>query len=152
AGTEVDSAIGFLMYDGTIKASDGVSDLAFENAAADSYYVIIYTRNNLSVMSVRKVDFNSGTSELYDFTDAEGRAYGGAPAMVLVSGVYCIPLADVNQNKYVNAQDIALVKAAAMTGAAGYEVTDVNYNTAVNAQDIALTKVNAAAGYQSFVP
>lgn len=149
--TAVDSAIGFLLYDGSVVASDGVSDLAFENAAPGSYYAVIYTRNNLAVMSAVTIDISTGSAS-YDFTDAVGRAYGGAPAMVLVSGVYCVPLGDVNVNKYVNTQDIALVKAGVIAGASGYEVTDVNYNTSVNIQDVALTKVNAAAGFQSYVP
>ncbi|MFZ1289758.1 MAG: TIM-barrel domain-containing protein [Melioribacteraceae bacterium] len=46
---------GFLMNDGVILALDGLSNLTFENVLNGDYYIVIYHRNHLPVMSSEKV-------------------------------------------------------------------------------------------------
>jgi hypothetical protein len=54
-GTEKGSAeswrAGFLKNNGLVVDLDGTSDLGFENLTGNKYYVVIYHRNHVSVMS-----------------------------------------------------------------------------------------------------
>ena len=87
ASTKVGSTAGFLMSDGTIKATDGTSDLTISltgNTGAD-FFVVIYHRNHLPVMSASAI---SESSSLYtiDFTSASANTYQTTSSLTSLSG------------------------------------------------------------------
>ena len=61
-GSRVGSAAGFLMEDGSIVATNGSSNLSISlsgNSGAD-FYVVVYHRNHLPIMSLNEVTESSG--------------------------------------------------------------------------------------------
>jgi len=57
ATTVVDQKAGLLKNDGTIVDADGITSLNF-NLAPGSYYIVIYSRNHLPIMSPTAVLIN----------------------------------------------------------------------------------------------
>ncbi|GAB5526542.1 MAG: hypothetical protein Roseis2KO_44140 [Roseivirga sp.] len=87
AGTKVGSAAGFLMSDGTIKATDGASNLTVSlsgNTGSD-FFIVVYHRNHLPVMSANAI---TESSSLYtiDFTSASANTYQGTTGLASLSG------------------------------------------------------------------
>ncbi len=87
ASTKVGSAAGFLMSDGSIKAVDGTSNLtvSLSGNTGASFYVVIYHRNHLPVMSANPV---GNVSNLYsiDFTTLATNTYLGATTLSGLTG------------------------------------------------------------------
>lgn len=86
SNTKVGSAAGFLMNDGSIKATDGTSDLSISlsgNSSAD-FFVVIYHRNHLPIMSAA-AQSTSGTITV-DFSSAAATAYQGTNGIATLSG------------------------------------------------------------------
>ena len=85
--TRVGSAAGFLMNDGSIKATDGTSNLTISLAGntGSEFFVVIYHRNHLPIMSASAV---SESSSLYtiDFTSASANTYLGVSGLASLSG------------------------------------------------------------------
>ncbi len=85
--TRVGSAAGFLMNDGSIKATDGTSNLTISLAGntGSEFFVVIYHRNHLPIMSASTV---SESSSLYtiDFTNASANTYLGVAGLASLSG------------------------------------------------------------------
>ncbi|GAB5526539.1 MAG: hypothetical protein Roseis2KO_44110 [Roseivirga sp.] len=85
--TKVGSTAGFLMSDGTIKATDGTSNLTVSlsgNSGAD-FFVVVYHRNHLPVMSANAI---TESSSLYtiDFTSASANTYQGTAGLASLAG------------------------------------------------------------------
>jgi hypothetical protein len=89
ASTRVGSAAGFLMSDGSIKATDGTSNLTVSlsgNTGSD-FFVVVYHRNHLPIMSAATQSASSTIA--IDFTSASAMAYQGASAVSSRSGGRC---------------------------------------------------------------
>lgn len=85
--TKVGSTAGFLMSDGSIKATNGTSNLTISltgNTGAD-FYVVVYHRNHLPIMSASAIP---EASSLYtiDFTTASANTYQGTLGLASLSG------------------------------------------------------------------
>jgi hypothetical protein len=93
SSTVVASNTGFLMSNGNIRDVDGTSLLTFNTTDPGPYYVVIYHRNHLAVMSSVSV----ARSTSYDFTTAGTKAYGTDP-MKQVGSVYTLWAGDVTNN------------------------------------------------------
>lgn len=95
SSTTLATAAGLLMQDGTIKASNGIGNIAFRvdsNSINNNIYVVIRHRNHLDIMSSTAV-----TPEvLYDFSTAATQAYGTNAQLELETGVYGLYAGDVN--------------------------------------------------------
>lgn len=86
ANTKVGSAAGFLMSDGSIKGTDGSSNLTIPllgNTGSD-FFVVIYHRNHLPVMSASTQSANSTIT--VDFTSAATTVFQGLNAVSSLSG------------------------------------------------------------------
>ncbi len=85
--TKVGSAAGFLMKDGTIKATDGTSNLTISlsgNTGSD-FFVVIYHRNHLPIMSASAISESSSVYTI-DFTGASENTHQGMAGLASLSG------------------------------------------------------------------
>ena len=104
AGDEVAVRSGFLHRDGHIYDLDGISPLAFPGLPPGGYYLVVDHRNHLAVMSstAHALDF---VANLYDFSTAQGQAYGPDPLVVLPGGRLAMPAGDANGDNAVDTAD-----------------------------------------------
>lgn len=107
--TKKGSTAGFLMSDGTIKATDGTSNLTVNlsgNSGTD-YFVVVYHRNHLPIMSAVAVAGSSGTLTI-NFTSASANTYQTITALTTLStGKFAMPAGDADGDGDVDATDLA---------------------------------------------
>ncbi len=134
--TTVVTTAALLMADGSVKATDATSDVAFMGLSAGSYFLVVGHRTSLAVMSASAVDCSGGTCT-YDFRTAMTQAYG-TNAMIDLSGggsgPYALVTGDADRNGQVQASD----KNAyfnAQVGQSGYREADFDLNGEVQASD-----------------
>ncbi|GAB5526549.1 MAG: hypothetical protein Roseis2KO_44210 [Roseivirga sp.] len=87
SATKVGSAAGILMNDGTIKATDGTSDLtvALSGNTGSDFFIVIYHRNHLPVMSASAISESSSVYTI-DFTSTAANAHAGVTGLASLSG------------------------------------------------------------------
>ncbi|MCE7993659.1 MAG: hypothetical protein HEP71_16865, partial [Roseivirga sp.] len=86
SSTKVGSAAGFLMNDGSIKASDGTSDLtiSLSDNSGSAFFVVVYHRNHLAIMSATAISESGGTYSI-DFTTLSANTYQTTTALTTPS-------------------------------------------------------------------
>ncbi|MCE7996943.1 MAG: hypothetical protein HEP71_33585 [Roseivirga sp.] len=108
SSTKVGSAAGFLMNDGTIRATDGSSNLTVSlsgNSGAD-FHVVIYHRNHLPIMSANAVSESSSTYTI-DFTGSSANTYQTTSALTaLTGGKFAMIAGDADGDGDVDATDL----------------------------------------------
>lgn len=137
--TRVGSAAGFLMSDGSIKATDGTSNLTINisgNTGAE-FYLVVYHRNHLPIISASVVQESGGVYTI-DFTSNAANTFGGATALVsLTGGKFGMPAGDSNSDGNIDATDLSTWRtnngAAFTYGSSG--VSDFNLDGVINAID-----------------
>lgn len=135
--TKVGSAAGFLMSNGTIKATNGTSDLTISaaNVAGSSFYVVVYHRNHLPLMSTNAISESGGKYSI-DFTTAQAQAFGTNPMIEVVSGVFAMPGGDADGDGDVDATDLTSWRSQnGITFAYSTSKADFNLDGVVNAVD-----------------
>ncbi len=107
SATRVDRRAALLKQNGLITDLDGTSPVQFENAAAGFYYLVVYHRNHLAVMSAEAVFVASEPVITYDFTTSADRAYqtNGAATKEVEPGVWALFAGDANGDGCVNQTD-----------------------------------------------
>lgn len=140
----------FLLEDGSIKSTDGISDPLFIVNISENLYVVIWHRNHLGIISSVAL-VNSGNSYTYDFSTGPDKAYGGTLALKsLGNGIWGMYCGDADGNGSIQNQDKLLVWKPEV-GTSGYRDGDMNLNGTVDNQDkINFWKINA--GRNSQVP
>ncbi len=78
AGTAVARRAGFLLSNGVVTDLDATSPLSFPTISTGYYHVVVRHRNHLAVMSANPLQISSATPR-YDFTTAQGQAWGSQP-------------------------------------------------------------------------
>lgn len=128
----------FLKYNGDIIDTDGNS-LAEAYLPVDDrpYYVVIHTRNHLSIMAQAEVN-KMGRVYLYNFTTA-GSIFAQSninnqPAEEITSGVLGMMTGDAANNRAVNSIDVQRVILDYFE--TGYLDSDLDLNGAVNSLDV----------------
>ncbi len=110
SSTKVGSAAGFLLEDGTIKATDGSGNLtiSLDGNSGSDFFVVVYHRNHLAIMSASAVSDNgSGIYEI-DFTTLSGNTYQTTSALTtLATGKFAMPAGDADGDGDVDATDLA---------------------------------------------
>ncbi len=136
--TKVGSAAGFLMKDGSIKATDGTSNLTVQltgNSGSD-FYVVIYHRNHLPIMSASAISESGGLYTI-DFTTVAANTYQNTTALVTLStGKFAMPAGDADGDGDVDGTDLTTWRS--QNGAAFvYNTTngDFNLDGVINAVD-----------------
>lgn len=122
----------FIKSDGTLVDLNGTSQLSFAGVPMGNYFVVIYHRNHLAVMTANTVALSNNPT-LYDLTLAQTQAYGTNPMKNLPSGVFGLFTADTDGNGTVNATDRS--NAWNQRNLSGYYGTDVDLSGTVNAGD-----------------
>jgi len=104
ASDEVAGRAAFIKNDGSIVDLDGSSLIGFTGIAAWDYYIVIYHRNHIAVMSNGTQSLGAFSS-LYDFTTAQAQVYGTNAMKELSSGVFGMIAGDGNSDGQVNDAD-----------------------------------------------
>jgi hypothetical protein len=104
AGSEIALRAALLQTDGSITDTSGSGGVKFENVIYGDYYLVIYHRNHLAVMSSTAITLTDSGS-LYDFTAGPGQASGSNSMTELEPGIYGMIAADGNADGIVSAAD-----------------------------------------------
>ncbi|MCE7996956.1 MAG: choice-of-anchor D domain-containing protein [Roseivirga sp.] len=139
SSTKVGSAAGFLMNDGSIRATNGTSDLTVSlsgNTGSD-FFVVVYHRNHLGIMSASAISESGGTYSI-DFTTSSANTYQTTTALTTLStGKFAMPAGDADGDGDVDATDLTTWRGE--NGKAFSYATngknDLNLDGAINAID-----------------
>ena len=107
------------------------------------YYLVLKHRNAVETWSSTTQTFIAN-SLTYDFTSAADKAYGNN--LKLVGSKWCIYGGDVNQDGFVDTQDLNLVFSDNLNGVQGYNLTDLNGDMFTEVEDISLVFTNKVLG------
>lgn len=124
-----------LQRDGDVVDMDGSSAVLLTQVKEDDYYVAIRHRNHLGIRTPIALTF-SGSTTVYDFTTAQGQAYGTNP-MASLNGVFGMYAGDANMDGQVNAVDKNTYWRVQNGQPFNYDDSsaDFNMDTAINAVD-----------------
>jgi photosystem II stability/assembly factor-like uncharacterized protein len=131
--TVVDQRAAFLKSDGTVVDLDGTSQVSFPDVLDGSYYLVIYHRNHLPIMSSTTMNL-SASSTLYNFTTAQNKAYGTNPMSSLSGGYYGMISGDGNASGNITAYDKNTVWRS-QNGLSGYYMADFTLSGSVTSID-----------------
>ena len=154
AGPSVARRAAFLNNNGTLLETDGSSNVSFTETLASGYtisnFIVVKHRNHLAVMSATALTVPNEVSA-YNFTTAQGQAFGSNPMKALTVSVFGMYVGDFDHNNAVNATDLSTTLGyRSQSGLAGYKQGDFTMNGAVNASDGPPAKGNS--GHASAVP
>ncbi|MEZ5147267.1 MAG: GEVED domain-containing protein [Bacteroidales bacterium] len=120
SGTIIGTQAGFLMNDGSIRGTDGLSNLLYEVTVTNNLYAVIYHRNHLGIMSANGLTESGGVYS-YDFTSSSTQTYGGVNAVKeLEPGVWGMVAADGDANGLIQNTDETSVWQTDL-GSSGYK-------------------------------
>jgi hypothetical protein len=147
AASKVATRAAILLSDGSIKDTDGTSDVVFSGVASGDYYVVVRHRNHVPIMSNAVVTL-TGTppATLYDMT-VEANIYSGigaGGAKDLGSGAFGLYAGDANGGGGTGAEDQAIW--LGNPSAAGYLPADYNLGGGTGAEDQAIWLGNPSVG------
>jgi subtilisin family serine protease len=100
-GDAVGRQAAFLKSDGSVVGLGGSGPASFSDVSDGDYYLVVYHRNHLPIMSTSKISFSSGSTASYDFTTGQDQAYGSAPMADLGDGNFGLVAGDVNADGQV---------------------------------------------------
>ena len=96
---------GFILSDGKIVGTDGVSDMQFDAAFSRNLYVVVFHRNHLGIISSVGLTQTDGLFS-YDFTIGSHMALGDTePQKELANGVFGMYAGDINSNGNIGYDD-----------------------------------------------
>ena len=133
--------------------SSGQGSFEFSNAVNGvDYYIQLEHRNSIETWSSSAQMFTSDILN-YNFTTASAQAFGNNQKLVDPSPVkYGIFSGDVNQEGYIDLNDISSVFNDAGIFLTGYVVTAVNGDKVVDLSDLTLTFNNSNAFVSEMKP
>lgn len=138
----------FIKSDGSLVDLNGTSQLSFAGVSLGNYYVVIYHRNHLAVMTANTVNLSNNPT-LYDLTLSQTQAYGTNP-MKDFGGVYGLFTGDTDGSGTVNANDRS--NTWNQRNLSGYNGSDVDLSGTVNASDRSTVWNNRNIGTQVPAP
>ena len=130
--TQVARRAAFLRNNGSLVDLDGTSYVSFPGVPAGNYYLVIYHRNHIPIMTAGTVSL-SETPALYDISTGQGQAYGTNAMKDLGGGVFGLFTADTDGSGTINATDRS--NTWNQRNLSGYYGTDVDLSGTVNAAD-----------------
>jgi len=132
--TIVASAAMMLEQDGTVVTFENgrKSNILSFNVPHDNYYLAVFHRNHLPVMTANPVAFN-GISSLFDFTSGAMVTYGNNGRKQLSTGIWGMYAGDASSDNQINAQDRS--DTWNDRNLSGYMLPDVTLDGNVNAAD-----------------
>lgn len=137
----------FVLSNGNVVDIDGINQVRFEGVNPGDYYIVVYHRNHLPVMSASSVTLTTN-SVLYDFSTGLDKTYGTNAMKNLGSGVYGLISGDGNSSGNISSVDKNSVWRV-QNGFSGYVNGDFNLSGAVTSSDLnAHWRVNNGATSQ----
>ena len=130
--TTVARRAAFLRSNGSLVDLNGTSNVSFPGVPAGNYYLVIYHRNHLPIMTANPVQVSNNPT-LFDLSTGQGQAYGTNAMKDLGGGVYGLYTADTDGSGTVNASDRS--NTWNQRNLSGYYGTDVDLSGTVNAAD-----------------
>lgn len=119
----------------------GSNTLSFYTDAG-SYYIVVYHRNHLGIMSASPVNLSATTTSIYNFTDTPFKAFGsGSQTANLGSGKYGLLVGDINQDGVISKADSDKWQQQTTTTNT-YKSADLNMDTTINTSDFGLLRPN----------
>jgi hypothetical protein len=104
--TDISARAAFVNQDGNVVDTNGTSTVSFDTVNAGNFYLVVYHRNHLPIMSSSAL-YLDNNSLLYDFTTAQTQSYstGASPMKELAIGVYGLIAGDGNSDGRVDEVD-----------------------------------------------
>ena len=127
----------------------GIAIVSIPAIYSGSYYITIKHRNSLETVGATAVSFAGNTINKSFGSPAE--VFGGNLRQMGDSG-YAIYSGDVNQDGFINQEDITLVENDASNFSKGYLTNDCNGDGTVDAGDLILIDNNASLFIESATP
>ncbi len=125
---------GFILKDGSIVDTDGISLLRFSITVNDNLYAIVYHRNHLGIMSAYPLSL-IGDAYTYDFTTGVDKVYGDQNGhKYILPGIWGMISCDANADGETDNKDKNEVWKIEM-GSNGYFNGDFDMNGTVNILD-----------------
>ena len=122
--TEIAAQAAFLLTDGSVVDTDGISLPQFDVAIEHNLFVVIHHRNHLDVISANS-PAKSGDTYSYDFTVSSSQALGTGSQKELVTSVFGMYSGDCNADGTIDETD-KITGWNQNTGKAGYYSSDLN--------------------------
>ena len=127
----VESHVGLLMTNGSVKDTDGISDLLFNLPVGGSYYVVVRHRNHLDVMSSTAVP--RSVNMTYDFTTNVAQGFSNKQK-ALIDGNAAMFTGDNTQDLVIQLTDFDVWKQAPAQLNV-YNLADLNMDGVVQTTD-----------------
>jgi hypothetical protein len=115
-----------------------------------SYYITVKHRNSIATVTAFPVSF-SGSSISFNFSYDASRAYG-SNQIDLGGGVYGFYAGDINQDGYVDSNDILVIESESSAFISGYLNSDVNGDGITEANDLSNADNNSSNFISSVTP
>ena len=132
--TIISQQAALLLNDGTIVGMDGVSRPTFDINPINNVYVVVHSRNHLSVMSAFEMVELGGVYS-YDFSTGVNQAFGDIDAhKLIVPGVWGMISGDANCDGEITELDLSGAWDLD-AGKSGYEASDFNFDGEVDNKD-----------------
>ncbi|MFK7969007.1 MAG: hypothetical protein AB8F95_01510, partial [Bacteroidia bacterium] len=123
-----------LQADGDIVATDGISALSFAEVVADSYYVAIFHRNHLGIMTAQPILLDT-TGISLDFSDPATAVLGSNASRNIMQGAALLIGGDADHNGQVQNTD-NVMQWIPEVGTSGYKSADYNLDGQVQNSDM----------------
>ncbi len=123
--------------------SNGESQFNFTNVTGSAYYLVLTHRNSIETWSSMPVSFSAGILS-YDFTDDSGKAFGSNMKLAdNAPAVFAVYSGDVNQDDFINLNDITIAFNNSANFVSGYVDSDLNGDNLTNLNDILIAYNNS---------
>lgn len=104
SGNDLAARAAFITSHGYIVDTTGNTPVNFDSLTYGNYFVLIYHRNHLAIMSAAAIALDSA-STVYDFSSAQSQAYGTTPMVEVSSGIFALKAGDANSDGNVDSTD-----------------------------------------------
>ena len=135
--------------------SSGTAVVPFTKAQQETdYFLVLKHRNSIETWSSSVIKFKQFTKQAqYNFSDLSSKAFGSNMKQVDSSPVkFAVFGGDIDQNGFIDLNDITLAFNGASAFLSGYNITDVNGDNLTDLSDVLLVFNNSSAFVTSIVP
>jgi subtilisin family serine protease len=123
--------------------TDGSLIIPVPAAFTGSYYIVIDHHSSVETWSAMPIDF-SGTTVDFDFTTAEGQAYGSNQKSM--GSVWAIYTGDVGDDEYIEFLDVVAIYNLSVAAFFGYSLFDLDGNGYIEFLDYIIAHNNSVNG------
>ncbi len=124
---------------------EGNVNIQLNNVANNSsYYLVVKHNNSLETWSANPITFINDIAS-YDFTTSANKAFGNN--LKLVGNSWCLISGDVNQDGYIEIDDLVNVYINNALNVGGYVNTDLNGDLITDMTDVNIVFQNNNLGY-----